>query len=163
MRPLEHRSDAGPAVVPMRRLKSGVLGLLAAVLVASLVAGTTVFATYRGLGDLPRSFTMALSITPFVLPFALPAILVVAVPILMLLRRFGWHRAPAYGLAGALAGPLVAWLGLATIGGYREFFGEDSAMRDIAGWYGAGALGGLASALTFWVIHRPDRAARGHA
>ncbi len=164
MRPPGDRGELGPAVVPMRRLKSAVLAFFAAVLAASLVAGTLSFSIYGGLAELPRHVLTALVLTPLALPLALPVVVIVALPTLLVLQRFGWHRVLSYGLAGALAGGVVTLLGVATFGGgYREFFGETPAMKEIVGLYGAGALGGLAGALTFWAIHRPDLAARGQA
>jgi len=86
-----------------------------------------------------------------------PMMLVFGLPAHAFLYRRKSHRVSAYVLAGALGGFLVSLLAVG-LGFLTGFFGPDSTLAMLGGWFSVLLLISAVTASSFfWLIRRPDR------
>jgi hypothetical protein len=86
-----------------------------------------------------------------------PMMVVFGLPAHAFLYRRKSHRVSAYVLAGALGG-LVASLIAVGLGYLAGFFGPDSMLFALGGWFSVLLLVSAVTASSFfWLIRRPDR------
>ena len=149
--------DVRPAVQPQASRLRGAIAILAAVLVASIMTAIAVLILADNRLPFPRDlgefFYVLFWLSILVLPLALPLVVLAGASILSILFWRVWHGAAAYATAGVLGGAVLAWLVFSAV----FPAGTLLSWEPVTG-FGGGAAAGLASALGFWVVYRPDRA-----
>jgi hypothetical protein len=127
----------------------------AAILLLLLAIAVAEFMESGSIGDLadPIVDTIVWIIVGIVTASAYGAALLIGVPFYLYLRRKGWLRLIDFAIGGLLIGAVA--FPVATL----VMFGSIADIFDLAPvFWPVGLVGGLLSAIAFWLIARPDRA-----